>query len=94
MVESIGNFEVISAGTALQNPGLLFEKIEDEEVQMHSRQINSNKSSDGISFKIGASLEGDSRLLMILPKWIFALVEIVAAEKMEKSKKLIEDSSK
>ena len=30
---SIGNFEVIDAGAALQNPGLLFEKIEDEAVQ-------------------------------------------------------------
>ena len=57
---SLGDFEVISAGSALQNPGLLFEKIEDEAVQKQVDKLVQTKTP---------------LPLMILLKWIFVLVK-------------------
>jgi methionyl-tRNA synthetase len=48
---SLGNFEVISAGTALQNPGLLFEKIEDEEVQKQVDKLTQTKAQMELASK-------------------------------------------
>jgi methionyl-tRNA synthetase len=85
---SLGNFEVISAGTALQNPGLLFEKIEDEEVQKQVDKLTQTKAQMELASKSVPALK-ETIAFDDFAKMDIRIGEIVAAEKMEKSKKLL-----
>ena len=85
---SLGNFEVISAGTALQNPGLLFEKIEDEEVQKQVDKLTQTKAQMELASKSVPALK-ETVAFDDFAKMDIRIGEIVAAEKMEKSKKLL-----
>ncbi len=85
---SIGNFDVIAAGTALQNPGLLFEKIEDEAVQKQVDKLIQTKAQMELATKSVPALK-ETVAFDDFAKMDIRIGEIVAAEKMEKSKKLL-----
>ena len=85
---SIGDFEVIAAGTALQNPGLLFEKIEDEAVQKQVDKLVQTKAQMELATKTVPALK-ETVAFDDFAKMDIRIGEIVAAEKMEKSKKLL-----
>ena len=85
---SIGDFDVISAGTALQNPGLLFEKIEDEAVQKQVDKLTQTKTQMELATKAVPALK-ETIAFDDFAKMDIRIGEIVAAEKMEKSKKLL-----
>jgi methionyl-tRNA synthetase len=85
---SIGDFEVITAGTSLQNPGLLFEKIEDEAVQKQVDKLVQTKAQMELSTKSVPALK-ETVSFDDFAKMDIRIGEIVAAEKMEKSKKLL-----
>ncbi|MFM1821305.1 MAG: Methionine--tRNA ligase [Bacteroidota bacterium] len=85
---SMGDFEVIAAGTALQNPGLLFEKIEDEAVQWQVDKLTQTKNQMELAAKAVPALK-ETIAFDDFAKMDIRIGEIVAAEKMEKSKKLL-----
>jgi methionyl-tRNA synthetase len=85
---SIGDFDIISAGTALQNPGLLFEKIEDEAVQKQVDKLTQTKAQMELATKAVPALK-ETIAFDDFAKMDIRIGEIVAAEKMEKSKKLL-----
>ena len=85
---SIGDFEVIAAGASLQNPGLLFEKIEDEAVQKQVDKLVQTKAQMELATKTVPALK-DTVAFDDFAKMDIRIGEIVAAEKMEKSKKLL-----
>lgn len=85
---SIGDFDIISAGTALQNPGLLFEKIEDEAVQKQVDKLTQTKTQMELATKAVPALK-ETIAFDDFAKMDIRIGEIVAAEKMEKSKKLL-----
>ncbi len=85
---SIGDFEVITAGTSLQNPGLLFEKIEDEAVQKQVDKLVQTKAQMELATKSVPALK-ETVAFDDFAKMDIRIGEIVAAEKMEKSKKLL-----
>ena len=85
---SIGDFEVIAAGTSLQNPGLLFEKIEDEAVQKQVDKLVQTKAQMELATKSVPALK-ETVAFDDFAKMDIRIGEIVAAEKMEKSKKLL-----
>ena len=85
---SIGDFEVIAAGTALQNPGLLFEKIEDDAVQKQVDKLVQTKAQMELATKTVPALK-ETVAFDDFAKMDIRIGEIVAAEKMEKSKKLL-----
>ena len=85
---SIGDFEVITAGTSLQNPGLLFEKIEDEAVQKQVDKLVQTKAQMELATKSVPALK-ETVSFDDFAKMDIRIGEIVAAEKMEKSKKLL-----
>ncbi|MFM6948112.1 MAG: methionine--tRNA ligase [Aquirufa sp.] len=84
----IGNFNCISEGQALANPGLLFEKIEDETVQAQIDKLKKTKENMEIANK---SVPEIKEIITYddFAKLDLRLGTIVAAEKMEKSKKLL-----
>jgi methionyl-tRNA synthetase len=85
---SMGDFEVIAAGTALQNPGLLFEKIEDEAVQWQVDKLTQTKNQMELAAKAVPAFK-EIIAFDDFAKMDIRIGEIVAAEKMEKSKKLL-----
>ncbi|MCL9968746.1 MAG: methionine--tRNA ligase [Aquirufa antheringensis] len=85
---SIGDFEVIAAGTSLKNPGLLFEKIEDETVQKQVDKLVQTKAQMELATKTVPALK-ETVAFDDFAKMDIRIGEIVAAEKMEKSKKLL-----
>ena len=85
---SLGDFEVITAGTALQNPGLLFEKIEDEAVQKQVDKLVQTKTQMDLASKSVPALK-ETIAFDDFAKMDIRIGEIVTAEKMEKSKKLL-----
>ncbi|MHA8085771.1 methionine--tRNA ligase [Aquirufa antheringensis] len=85
---SIGDFEVIAAGTTLKNPGLLFEKIEDEAVQKQVDKLVQTKAQMELATKTVPALK-ETVAFDDFAKMDIRIGEIVAAEKMEKSKKLL-----
>ena len=85
---SIGYFEVIAAGTTLKNPGLLFEKIEDEAVQKQVDKLVQTKAQMELATKTVPALK-ETVAFDDFAKMDIRIGEIVAAEKMEKSKKLL-----
>jgi methionyl-tRNA synthetase len=85
---SMGDFEVIAAGTALQNPGLLFDKMEDEAVQKQVDKLAQTKAQMELATKSVPALK-ETVAFDDFAKMDIRIGEIVAAEKMEKSKKLL-----
>lgn len=85
---SLGDFEVISAGLALQNPGLLFEKIEDEAVQKQVDKLVQTKIQMDLASKSVPALK-ETIAFDDFAKIDIRIGEITSAEKMEKSKKLL-----
>lgn len=85
---SLGDFEVISAGLALQNPGLLFEKIEDEAVQKQIDKLVQTKTQMDLASKSVPALK-ETIAFDDFAKIDIRIGEITSAEKMEKSKKLL-----
>ena len=85
---SLGDFEVISAGSALQNPGLLFEKIEDEAVQKQVDKLVQTKTQMDLASKSVPALK-ETIAFDDFAKMDIRIGEIISAEKMEKSKKLL-----
>lgn len=85
---SIGDFEVIASGIPLQNPGLLFEKIEDEAVQKQVDKLVHTKAQMELATKSVPALK-ETVAFDDFAKMDIRIGEIVAAEKMEKSKKLL-----
>lgn len=84
----IGNFEIVPAGRTLKNPGLLFDKIEDDVIQVQIDKLNQTKNLMELATKtvpiVKDTIEFDD-----FAKMDIRIGEIVAAEKMEKSKKLL-----
>ena len=84
----IGDFEIIPAGRALKNPGLLFDKIEDDVIQVQIEKLNKTKNLMELASKtvplVKETIEFDD-----FAKMDIRIGEIIAAEKMEKSKKLL-----
>ena len=84
----IGNFECIPVGRKLENPGLLFEKIEDAIIQTQVDKLHQTKVQMELASKtitpIKETIQFDD-----FAKMDIRIGEIVAAEKMEKSKKLL-----
>jgi len=84
----IGDFEIIPEGRTLKNPGLLFDKIEDDVIQVQIDKLTNTKSLMELASKtvptIKETIEFDD-----FAKMDIRIGEIVAAEKMEKSKKLL-----
>jgi methionyl-tRNA synthetase len=84
----IGDFDLIPAGRTLKNPGLLFYKIEDDVIQLQIEKLNKTKNQMELASKsvpnIKETIEFDD-----FAKMDIRIGEIVAAEKMEKSKKLL-----
>ena len=84
----IGDFEIIPAGRTLKNPGLLFDKIEDDVIQVQIDKLNKTKNLMELAAKTvppgKETIEFDD-----FAKMDIRIGEIVAAEKMEKSKKLL-----
>ena len=84
----IGDFDLIPAGRTLKNPGLLFDKIEDDVIQLQIEKLNKTKNQMELASKsvpnIKETIEFDD-----FAKMDIRIGEIVAAEKMEKSKKLL-----
>ena len=84
----IGDFEIIPAGRTLKNPGLLFDKIEDDVIQVQIEKLNKTKNLMELASKtvplVKETIEFDD-----FAKMDIRIGEIIAAEKMEKSKKLL-----
>lgn len=84
----IGDFEIIPAGRTLKNPGLLFDKIEDDVIQVQIEKLNKTKNLMELAAKtvplVKETIEFDD-----FAKMDIRVGEIIAAEKMEKSKKLL-----
>ena len=84
----IGDFEIIPAGRTLKNPGLLFDKIEDDVIQVQIEKLNKTKNLMELASKtvplVKETIEFDD-----FAKIDIRIGEIIAAEKMEKSKKLL-----
>ena len=84
----IGDFGIIPTGRRLKNPGLLFDKIEDDVIQVQIDKLNQTKNLMELALKtvpsVKETIEYDD-----FAKMDIRIGEIVAAEKMEKSKKLL-----
>lgn len=84
----IGDFEIIPAGRTLKNPGLLFDKIEDDVIQVQIDKLNNTKNLMELAAKTvppgKETIEFDD-----FAKMDIRIGEIIAAEKMDKSKKLL-----
>jgi methionyl-tRNA synthetase len=85
---TIGNFELILAGKKLTNPGLLFEKLEDDIIQAQVDKLKQTKAEMELANKqvnpIKDTIDFDS-----FTKMDIRVGQITAAEKVEKSKKLL-----
>lgn len=85
---AIGNFELIPVGQKLANPGLLFEKLEDDVIQAQVAKLEETKAQMELASKqvapVKETIDFDS-----FAKMDIRIGEITAAEKVEKSKKLL-----
>jgi methionyl-tRNA synthetase len=85
---TIGYFELIAAGSKLTNPGLLFEKLEDDVIQAQVDKLTKTKAEMELANKqvnpIKETIDFDS-----FTKMDIRVGQITAAEKVEKSKKLL-----
>ncbi|MHA8063408.1 methionine--tRNA ligase [Aquirufa aurantiipilula] len=84
----LGDFDSIPVGTTLNNPGLLFEKLEDDVIQLQVEKLNQTKQQMLLQSKqpnpIKETIDFDS-----FAKMDIRIGQVIAAEKMEKSKKLL-----
>ena len=85
---TIGDFELIPTGQKLANPGLLFEKLEDDVIQAQVDKLKQTKEAMELASKqvnpIKETIDFESFTKMDL-----RVGHITAAEKVEKSKKLL-----
>jgi methionyl-tRNA synthetase len=85
---AIGNFELIPSGQKLANPGLLFEKLEDDVIQAQVDKLTASKAQMELASKqvtpVKETIDFDS-----FSKMDIRIGQITAAEKVEKSKKLL-----
>ena len=85
---AIGNFELIPVGQKLANPGLLFEKLEDDVIQAQVAKLKETKAQMELASKqvapVKETIDFDS-----FAKMDIRIGQITAAEKVEKSKKLL-----
>ena len=85
---AIGNFELIPAGQKLVNPGLLFDKLEDDVIQAQVDKLKATKEQMELASKqvapIKETIDFDS-----FAKMDIRIGQITSAEKVEKSKKLL-----
>ncbi|MEY4384433.1 MAG: Methionine--tRNA ligase [Bacteroidota bacterium] len=86
--QTIGDFEVITAGQTLANPGLLFEKIEDEVIQKQILKLQETKKQMELANKKVPEIKETTSFDDFL-KMDMRVGQIVAAESVEKSKKLL-----
>lgn len=84
----IGGFDIIAEGSALKNPGLLFDKIEDDEIQIQIDKLNLTKSLMDVASRSVPAIK-ETIEFNDFAKLDIRIGEIIAAEKMEKSKKLL-----
>lgn len=86
--EIIGNWDAIPTGTVVKNPGLLFEKLEDDVIQKQVDKLNQTKQQMLLQSKqpnpIKETIDFES-----FAKMDIRIGQVIAAEKMEKSKKLL-----
>lgn len=84
----IGNWDAIPTGTIVKNPGLLFEKLEDDVIQKQVDKLQQTKQQMLLQSKqpnpIKETVDFES-----FAKMDIRIGQIIAAEKMEKSKKLL-----
>ncbi|MHA8099831.1 methionine--tRNA ligase [Aquirufa aurantiipilula] len=84
----LGDFDSLPVGTTLNNPGLLFEKLEDDVIQLQVEKLNQTKQQMLLQSKqpnpIKETIDFDS-----FAKMDIRIGQVIAAEKMEKSKKLL-----
>lgn len=85
---TIGDFEVIASGQSLVNPGLLFEKIEDEVIQKQIVKLQETKKQMELANKKVPEIKETTSFDDFL-KMDMRVGQIVAAEAVEKSKKLL-----
>jgi methionyl-tRNA synthetase len=85
---SIGDFNLIPTGQKLSNPGLLFEKLEDDVIQVQVDKLKQTKVAMELASKqvspIKETIDFES-----FSKMDLRVGQITAAEKVEKSKKLL-----
>jgi len=84
----LGDFNCISEGQKLTHPGLLFEKIEDSAIQLQIDKLTNAKNAMEISSKTLPEIK-ETVVYDDFAKLDLRLGTITAAEKMEKSKKLL-----
>ncbi|CAM4124767.1 methionine--tRNA ligase [Cytophagaceae bacterium 50C-KIRBA] len=84
----LGDFDSLPVGTTLKNPGLLFEKLEDDVIQKQVDKLNQTKQQMLLQSKqpnpIKETIDFES-----FAKMDIRIGQVIAAEKMEKSKKLL-----
>ncbi|MDF0694560.1 methionine--tRNA ligase [Aquirufa ecclesiirivi] len=84
----LGDFDSVPVGTVLKNPGLLFEKLEDDVIQKQVDKLNQTKQQMLLQSKqpnpIKETIDFES-----FAKMDIRIGQVIAAEKMEKSKKLL-----
>ena len=85
---AISNFELIPAGQKLTNPGLLFEKLEDEVIQAQVDKLKETKAQMELASKEVAPVK-DIIDFDSFAKMDIRIGQITSAEKVEKSKKLL-----
>ncbi|MHA8086697.1 methionine--tRNA ligase [Aquirufa sp. Wall-65K1] len=84
----LGDFESIPVGTSLKNPGLLFEKLEDDVIQKQVEKLQQSKQQILLQSKQPNPIK-DTVDFESFAKMDIRIGQVIAAEKMEKSKKLL-----
>ncbi len=84
----LGDFESIPVGTSLKNPGLLFEKLEDDVIQKQVEKLQQSKQQMLLQSKQPNPIK-DTVDFESFAKMDIRIGQVIAAEKMEKSKKLL-----
>jgi methionyl-tRNA synthetase len=87
--QTIGDFNVIAEGQKLENPGLLFEKIEDEVIQKQVAKLQESKKQMELANKKVPEIKETTSFDDFL-KMDLRVGQIVDAISVEKSKKLLQ----
>lgn len=85
----LGDFEVIPAGQTLNNPGLLFEKIEDDVIQKQIQKLQDTKKQMELANKKVPEIKETTSFDDFL-KMDLRVGQIIDAINVEKSKKLLQ----
>jgi methionyl-tRNA synthetase len=86
--EDAGRADLLHRGHQLNEPELLFEKIEDEEVQAQIDKLNQSKADNTVNNAVVAPAKEDIQFEQFGAIDI-RVATIIAAEKVEKTKKLL-----